>query len=72
MIPAERRTFVMSDFVIIGSFTFLGGFFTTSLSTGSTPKLEQIIFYIEPILSYQRLTYIFRKHVIKAATIRAA
>lgn len=40
IINEERRTLAITDFVIIGSLTFLGGCFKTSLSTGSTPKLQ--------------------------------
>uniref|UniRef100_A0A224XRN4 Uncharacterized protein n=1 Tax=Panstrongylus lignarius TaxID=156445 RepID=A0A224XRN4_9HEMI len=39
IIVADNSTFIIRCLVIIGCLTFLGPCFTTSLSTGSTPKL---------------------------------
>lgn len=41
MMKAESKTLMTTERVIIGSFTSLGFCFTTSLSTGSTPRLQQ-------------------------------
>ena len=38
---AARRTFRIRTLVIIGFFTFRGGLFMTSRSTGSTPRLQK-------------------------------
>lgn len=40
MMKADTRTLTMRLRVMMLSFTLRGGFLITSLSTGSTPKLE--------------------------------
>lgn len=41
MMKADTSTLTMRLRVMMLSFTFRGGFLITSLSTGSTPKLER-------------------------------
>uniref|UniRef100_A0A915IGI0 Uncharacterized protein n=1 Tax=Romanomermis culicivorax TaxID=13658 RepID=A0A915IGI0_ROMCU len=64
MIAADNKTFEITHFVIIGSLTFLGGCFNTSLSTGSTPKLLKIYMLISSKLTKYALIIPLRRRSV--------